>query len=74
MIRATTLLLAVAAAGLLAKAPAAIMPTRRPEWQPGYDMNALLDDAGRRAERALRKVARRSKLQQLQAQAAGGAA
>lgn len=62
----TSLLLAVAAAGFLHHAQPAVLPTRRREFEPGTDMNHLLDDAGLRAARALRKAARRERLLDLQ--------
>jgi hypothetical protein len=64
--------LAAAAAAILASAPPAVMPTRRPEFEPGFDMNRLLSDPGRREERKQRKSARRAKLQELQRDAVEG--
>ncbi len=57
---------AVVAAMLSAGHQVAIMPTRRPEWQAGFDMNDLLADAGKRAERKGRKAERKQRLQYLQ--------
>lgn len=47
---------------LLAGDQPAVLPARRPEFEPGFDLNGLLDDAGRRAERKLRKDLRQSRL------------
>lgn len=63
---------AVVAALLSAGNQVAIMPTRRPEFEPGFDMNRLLSDPGRREERKQRKSARRAKLQELQRDAVEG--
>lgn len=68
----TALLLAVAAAGILHGAPPAVMPTRRPEFEFGCDLNDLLDDAGRRLERKARKAIRRDRMMAAQRSAVEG--
>lgn len=49
-----------------------VMPERRRELEPGYDMNLMLDDAGRRAERKARKAERKARMQNLQRAALDG--
>lgn len=57
---------AAALAGvLLANAQPAVMPERRREFEPGFDLNEMLDDAGRRAQR-------KARFQDLQRAALGG--
>ena len=66
-------LTAAALAGvLLANAQPAVMPERRREFEPGFDLNKMLDDAGRRAERKARKAERKARLQDLQRAALEG--
>ena len=65
-------LLAIAAAGVLQAAPPAVLPSRRPEFEPGADLNALLLDAGNRAQRKARKAERRGRLQAAQRAAVEG--
>ena len=52
----------------------AVMPTRRPEFEPGFDLNQTLDDAGKRAERQARKADRKARMQDLQRAAVEGRA
>lgn len=61
-----SLLLAVAAAGLMCQAAPTVMPTRRPELEPGYDLNQLLADAGNREQRKASKAERKARLQDVQ--------
>jgi hypothetical protein len=68
----TSILLAVAAAGVLHNSPPAVMPTRRPEFEVGCDLNDTLDDAGRRAERNRRKLERRDRMMRIQRSAVEG--
>lgn len=64
---------AIAVGGILSAAQhVAIMPTRRREFEPGFDLNEILDDAGRRAERKIRKADRRGRLQAAQRSALTG--
>ena len=64
---------AAALAGvLLANAQPAVMPERRREFEPGFDLNEMLDDAGRRAQRKARKAERKARLQDLQRAAVEG--
>lgn len=73
---------AVIGTGLQAAALAAILaagghqpvpvPARRPEFEPGFDMNQLLDDPGKRAERAERKADRKARLRDAQRRAFEG--
>ena len=66
-------LAAAALAGvLLANAQPAVMPERRREFEPGFDLNEMLDDAGRRAQRKARKAERKARLQDLQRAAVEG--
>lgn len=66
-------LTAAALAGvLLANAQPAVMPERRREFEPGFDLNEMLDDAGRRAQRKARKAERKARLQYLQRAALEG--
>lgn len=66
-------LTAAALAGvLLANAQPAVMPERRREFEPGFDLNEMLDDAGRRAQRKARKAERKARLQDLQRAALEG--
>ena len=55
-------LLAIAAAGVLQAAPPAVMPTRRRDFENGYDMNDMLADAGDRHSRQLRKNDRKARM------------
>lgn len=70
----TSALLAVAAAGaLMASNQQAIMPTRRPEFEPGYfDMNNLLEDPGKHQQRKARKAERKDRLKAAQRRALEG--
>ena len=52
----------------------AVLPSRRREFEPGTDLNHMLDDAGRHAERKSRKAERRGRLQAAQRAAAEGRA
>lgn len=64
---------AAALAGvLLANAQPAVMPERRREFEPGFDLNEMLDDAGRRAQRKARKAERKARFQDLQRAALEG--
>lgn len=66
-------LAAAALAGvLLANTQPAVMPERRREFEPGFDLNEMLDDAGRRAQRKARKAERKARLQDLQRAAVEG--
>lgn len=49
-----------------------VMPTRRPEFEPGFDFNELLPDAGNREQRKARKAERRGRLQAAQRAAIEG--
>lgn len=70
---AAAALTAAALAGvLLANAQPAVMPERRREFEPGFDLNEMLDDAGRRAQRKARKAERKARLQDLQRAALEG--
>jgi hypothetical protein len=66
------LLVAVAAAGFLHASQPMVMPERRREFEPGYDLNDLLDDAGHRAKRKARKADRKARMQELQRAAVTG--
>ena len=78
MSRVTILGAALPAAALAALLSAghqvAVLPTRRREFEPGFDLNQLLDDAGKRAARKIRKAERRGRLQAAQRAAAEGRA
>lgn len=50
----------------------AVLPTRRRAFEPGFDLNRGLFDPGKCRERQLRKLARRMRLRDLQAQAVQG--
>ena len=63
---------AVVAALLSAGNQVAVMPTRRPEFEPGYDLNQTMDDAGKHAERKARKAERKQRLQAAQRAAVAG--
>lgn len=73
---------AVIGTGLQAAALAAILaagghqpvpvPTRRPEFEPDFDMNQLLDDPGKRAERERRKADRKTRMRDAQRRAFEG--
>ena len=67
-----SLLVAVAAAGFLHASQPMVMPERRREFEPGYDLNEMLDDAGKRAQRKVRKAERKARLQDLQRAAVEG--
>lgn len=67
------ILKAVALAAVLGVSHApAILPTRRRAFETSYDLNRGLPDPGKCQERALRKLARKQRLRDLQAQAAKG--
>lgn len=51
-----TAMLALAAAGILAAAPPAIMPTRRRDLEPGFDFNSIIDLEGKARKRADRRA------------------
>lgn len=57
---------------LSAGAQVALMPERRREFEPGFDLNQLLDDAGKRGERQARKTDRRERLKAAQRAAVEG--
>ena len=66
-------LLWVALAGALSAGnQPAVLPTRRRSFEPGFDLNRGLFDPGKCRERQLRKLARRLRLRDLQAQAVQG--
>ena len=66
---------AAALAGvLLANAHPVVMPERRREFEPGFDLNEMLDDAGRRADRKARKAERKARLLAAQRAAVEGRA
>lgn len=57
----------IALAGVLHAAPSVpILPERRREFEHGFDLNQLLDDAGKRGERQARKADRRERLKAAQ--------
>ncbi|MND96335.1 hypothetical protein D3C76_1410170 [compost metagenome] len=73
--------LAVIGAGLQAAAIAAVLsfgnqlavlPTRRREFEPDFDLNQLLDDPGKRAERDARKADRKARMRDAQRRAFTG--
>jgi hypothetical protein len=55
-VKLSLVLLAVATAGLLHNAPATIMPTRRPAFEPGHDLNDDRDLGEKSRRRAARKA------------------
>lgn len=61
-------LCAAALSSALLNAGPAVMPTRRAELEPGYDMNDLIDLEGK----AERKADRKSRMKAAQAKAFGG--
>lgn len=63
-------LCAAALASALFNAGPAVMPPRRAELEPGYDMNDLIDLEGK----AERKADRKARLKAAQARAFGGKA
>lgn len=60
------------AAVLVASHAPAILPTRLRAFETSYDLNRGLPDPGKCQERALRKLARKQRLRDLQARAAKG--
>jgi hypothetical protein len=64
----------LAIAAILANAQPVVMPTRRREFEPDYDLNQLLDDAGKRGERKARKAERKARLRAAQRSAVEGLA
>ncbi|QNJ57394.1 hypothetical protein Dolphis_88 [Pseudomonas phage Dolphis] len=68
-----SVLFALAAAGVLHAAPSVpVLPERRREFEPGFDLNQLLDDAGKRGERQARKADRRERMKSAQRAALEG--
>jgi len=64
---------AIAMAALLSAGhQVAVMPERRRDLEPGFDLNELLDDAGKRGERQARKTDRRERLKSAQRAAVEG--
>lgn len=64
---------AIAMAGILSAGnQVAVMPERRREFEHGFDLNQLLDDAGKRGERQARKADRRERLKAAQRAAVEG--
>ena len=59
---------ALSAALMNAGSVPVVMPSRRPELEPGFDMNLLIDLEGK----AERKADRKSRLKAAQAKAFGG--
>lgn len=61
---------AIALAGVMLAGNQLAIPTaRRREFEPGFDLNQLLDDPGKRAERQARKAERRERLREAQRRA-----
>lgn len=72
---ATRSLAAVALGAILAAGnQVAVMPERRREFEPGFDLNTLLDDAGKREARQARKADRKERMRAAQRAAAEGRA
>lgn len=63
---------AAIAAILAAGNQVAVMPERRREFEPGFDLNTMLDDAGKREARKVRKADRKTRLQAAQRAAVEG--
>lgn len=63
---------AALAAILSAGHQVAVLPERRREFEVGVNLNDMLDDAGRRADRANRKAEKAERLRALQRRAFQG--